>query len=337
MLPARKRPSTGTGRCVPSCATPLEPRQRPCSSRTSARVPDAPVLTTASRACCRSGLGTSWPVPATAALAGAGARANAGVRSSAAAASCTRWIALMTDTSSRSSRIAVLRPSFPAGGRTGSPTRRNLDAKGPGNAAGPAPRPAVPGPTPELAGPRSGSVVRVDGRLLDLHEELGVALGLLHLVEEQLDRLLLLQRVQDAAELPDDGELLGTHQDLLLTGTGGVHVHGREDPLVGELPVELELHVARALELLEDDLVHPGPGLHQGGREDGQRAAVLDVAGGAEEPLRRVQGGGVDTAGQDPPARRSRQVVGPAEAGDRVEQHDHVVTQLHQPLGPLDG
>ena len=32
-----------------------------------------------------------------------------------------------------------------------------------------------------------------------------------------------------------------------------------------------------------------------------------------------------------------RQVVGAAEAGDRVEQHDDVVAQLDEPLGPLDG
>ena len=37
------------------------------------------------------------------------------------------------------------------------------------------------------------------------------------------------------------------------------------------------------------------------------------------------------------PRRRRGQVVGPAEPGDRVEQHDHVVAQLDQPLGPLDG
>jgi hypothetical protein len=79
----------------------------------------------------------------------------------------------------------------------------------------------------------------------------------------------------------------------------------------GELTVELELHVAGALELLEDHLVHPRAGLDQRGREDGERATVLDVAGGAEELLRRVERGGVDTTGQDAAARRGREVVGP--------------------------
>src|SRR6185312_13725043 len=126
-------------------------------------------------------------------------------------------------------------------------------------------------------------------------------------------------------------------QDLFLTGTGRVDVHRGEDALVGELPVELELHVAGALELLEDHLVHAGPGVHQRGGEDGQRAAVLDVAGRTEEALRRVQGGRVDTTGQDAAGGRRGQVVRTAQTRDRVEQHDDVVAQLHQALGALDG
>ena len=78
-------------------------------------------------------------------------------------------------------------------------------------------------------------------------------------------------------------------------------------------------------------------GLDQRGGQDGQRAAVLDVAGGAEEPLRRVERGRVDTTGQDAAAGRRGEVVGAAEPGDRVEQHDDVVAHLDQPLGPLDG
>ena len=77
-------------------------------------------------------------------------------------------------------------------------------------------------------------------------------------------------------------------------------------------------------------------GLDERGGEDRQRAAVLDVARGAEEPLRRVERARVDTAGEDAPAGRGREVVGAAEAGDRVEQDDDVVAQLDQPLGALD-
>src|SRR5690348_13099048 len=182
---------------------------------------------------------------------------------------------------------------------------------------------------------RSGSGTQ--GGLLDLHEELGVALGLAHLLHEQLERLLRLERVQHPAQLPDDLELVRREQDLFLTGARRVHVDRREEPLLRELAAQPQLHVAGALELLEDDLVHPGAGLDQGRGQDRQRAAVLDVAGRAEEPLGRVQRGGVHPTGQDAAAGRGRVVVGPAEAGDVVEQDDHVVAHLYQPLGPLDG
>src|SRR5215469_9133680 len=43
-------------------------------------------------------------------------------------------------------------------------------------------------------------------RLLDHQEELGVALGALHPVHEQLERLLRVERVQYAPQLPDDLE-----------------------------------------------------------------------------------------------------------------------------------
>src|SRR5438132_5316419 len=44
--------------------------------------------------------------------------------------------------------------------------------------------------------------------LLHLQQELGVALGALHPVQEHLKRLLRLQRVEHPAELPDDLQLL---------------------------------------------------------------------------------------------------------------------------------
>ena len=62
-----------------------------------------------------------------------------------------------------------------------------------------------------------------------------------------------------------------------------------------------------------------------------------DVARGAEELARRLQGGGRDPAREGPAAGRSGQVVGPGQPGDGIEQHDHVGAQLDQALGALDG
>src|SRR5215831_1910139 len=180
---------------------------------------------------------------------------------------------------------------------------------------------------------RSGA----DRGLLHLEQELGVALGALHPVHEHLECLLWLERVQHPAELPDDLQLVWGQQQVFLAGAGGVHVDGREDPLVGELPAQPQLHVAGPLELLEDHLVGTGAGLDQGGGEDRDRAAMLDVARRAEEPLRRVERGRVHAPGHDPPAGRGGQVVGAAEPGDRVKQDDHVMAHLGQALGTLDG
>src|ERR1035437_8415729 len=175
------------------------------------------------------------------------------------------------------------------------------------------------------------------GRLLDLHEELDVALGLLEPVNEQLDALLLVEGGQHPAQLPNDLELLVGHQDLLAAGTRGVDVDRREDAALGEVTRQAQLHVAGALELLEDHLVHLGARVDKGGGQDGQRTAVLDVAGRTEETLRRVERAGVDTTRQDPAAGRGCEVVGTAQSSDRVEQYDDVVTHLDQALGPLDG
>ena len=46
-------------------------------------------------------------------------------------------------------------------------------------------------------------------------------------------------------------------------------------PLVGEVAVERQLHVAGAFEFFEDHLIHPAAGVDQASGEDRQRAAVL--------------------------------------------------------------
>src|SRR6266550_5663698 len=135
-----------------------------------------------------------------------------------------------------------------------------------------------------LASPASGSSLRLpasgtEGGLLYLEQELGVALGLAHLLHEQLERLLRLERVQHPAQLPDDLELIRREQDLFLPGARRVHVDRREQPLLRELATQPQLHVAGALELLEDDLVHPGSGLDQGRGRTGSRT-VGPIGGG---------------------------------------------------------
>ncbi len=98
----------------------------------------------------------------------------------------------------------------------------------------------------------------------------------------------------------------------------------------------MDFHVAGALELLVDHVVHPRAGVDQRRGDDGQRAAFLDVARRAEEALGALQRVGVDTAGQHLARRRHDRVVGAGEPRDRVEQDDHVLLVLDQPLGFFD-
>jgi hypothetical protein len=60
----------------------------------------------------------------------------------------------------------------------------------------------------------------------------------------------------------------------------------------------VDFHVAGALELLVDHVVHAAAGVDQGGGDDGQRAAFLDVARRTEEALGLLQGVGVHTTGE---------------------------------------
>src|SRR3981189_571251 len=120
-------------------------------------------------------------------------------------------------------------------------------------------------------------------------QELLVRLGPAHLREQELHRVDGVQRMQELAQDPDPVELLVVHQELLLAGSGAVDVQAGKDALLHQLAVEDDLAVSGPLELLEDDLVHAGAGVHQRGADDGQRPALFGVARGAEEALRLVQ------------------------------------------------
>src|SRR6185437_13787171 len=133
------------------------------------------------------------------------------------------------------------------------------------------------------------------GALLSVHgcEEIGVALGLEQAVAEQLHGLGDRERVQHLAQHPDAVEVVLGDEQLFLAGARALDVNGGEDALVHQLAVEDDLHVAGAFELFEDDLVHAAAGLDQRGGDDGERTALFDVAGRAEEALRPLQGVGV--------------------------------------------
>ena len=88
------------------------------------------------------------------------------------------------------------------------------------------------------------------------HEELGIGARLADAVHEQLHRLHRVVIAQHPAEGAHPLQLFGIQEQLFLAGPGAVDVQGGEDPALGDPPVENDLQVPGALELLEDHLVH---------------------------------------------------------------------------------
>src|ERR1700733_9083265 len=108
-------------------------------------------------------------------------------------------------------------------------------------------------------------------------------------------------------ELPQEPHALQLpvgQEELLLPGRALVDVEAGEDSLLHQLAIEMNLAVPGPLELLEDDLVHARPGVDQRGRDDRERAPLLDVPRGAEEALRLVEGVRVHAPREDLSARR---------------------------------
>ncbi len=68
-----------------------------------------------------------------------------------------------------------------------------------------------------------------------------------------------------AAQEGDALEFLRVIEQFLAPGGGIEDMDRGENPLLGKAAVEVQLHVAGALELLEDDLVHAALGLDEGG------------------------------------------------------------------------
>jgi SAM-dependent methyltransferase len=103
---------------------------------------------------------------------------------------------------------------------------------------------------------RRGAGGRPGNGALDLAEELGVGGGLVGLVQQELEGLLGVEGAEGAAELGGGAVFVGRHQQLVAAGAGRHRVDGRVDALLGQLAAQPQLHVAGALELLEQHVVH---------------------------------------------------------------------------------
>jgi len=139
--------------------------------------------------------------------------------------------------------------------------------------------------------------------------------------------------VQQLAQNPDLLQHIGLDEHLLFAGARPVDVNGGVDPLLCQTPLEVHLHIARALELLVDHLVHARASLNQRRGDDGERAALFNVSCCAKEPLGPVQGVGIHTSGEHLARGGHHRVVGPGQTRDGVEQNDHILLVFDQALG----
>src|SRR5258708_1135937 len=155
-------------------------------------------------------------------------------------------------------------------------------------------------PEENEAWPRGCRRMTTPNQLSALHrlEEFPVRLGVFHLVEQEFDGGELVHRVQQLAQNPHLGELTLVGDQLFLARTGAVDVDRRENTLLGDPPVEMDVAVAGALELFIDHVVHLGPRVDERRGENREAAAFLDVTRRAEETLRALQRICINTACQ---------------------------------------
>ncbi len=127
-------------------------------------------------------------------------------------------------------------------------------------------------------------------------DKVGVGLEPLERFEKLLDLHGWRHVDEPAAQGVDRLELLGVDEQVLLARARGREVDGREQPALGDLAVEDQLHVAGALELLEDHLVAAAAGVHEGRGDDRQRAALFELSRSAEELFGNRQRPAVESA-----------------------------------------
>lgn len=138
-----------------------------------------------------------------------------------------------------------------------------------------------------------------------------------------------------AAEEEDALVFVGVEEEFVAAGAGFDDLDGWKDPHFGDGAIEVQLHVAGAFELLEDEVVHAAFGFDEGGAEDGEAAAFFGVAGGSKEFARFSEGLGIDAAAHGATFSGLEIVVGAGHAGDGVEEDDDIASEFDKALGAV--
>ena len=125
-------------------------------------------------------------------------------------------------------------------------------------------------------------------------------------------------------------------QQLLAPRAGEEDIDCGINALVADLAIEHQLHVSRAFELLENQLVHAAAGFDQSGRHNRERARFFRVARRRENLARNFHRARVNAATHGAAAAAGRVVKRARGAGDGIEQNEDVLPGFDQALGALD-
>ncbi len=99
--------------------------------------------------------------------------------------------------------------------------------------------------------------------------------------------------------------------------------------MVRDLTRKIDLHIPRALEFFEDQLVHAAPGIDQDRRKDRKRSSVFDLARGTKNTARDFHRPDIHTAGKRPTAGPLLRVMHTSKTGQGIHQHHDIPSGQH--------
>ena len=166
-------------------------------------------------------------------------------------------------------------------------------------------------------------------------EEFGVGAGVLEIADEDFHGLGGGEFRELAAEKKDALVFVGVEEEFVAAGSGFDDLNGWKNPHFGDGAVEVQLHVAGAFKLFEDEVVHAAFGFDKGGAEDGEAAAFFGVAGGSKKFAGLGEGLGIDAAAHGATFAGLEVVVGAGHAGDGVEEDDDIASEFDEALGTV--
>ena len=138
-----------------------------------------------------------------------------------------------------------------------------------------------------------------------------------------------------AADEEDALVFVGVQEEFVAAGAGFDDLDGWKDSHFGDGAIEVQLHVAGAFELLEDEVVHAAFGFDEGGAEEGEATAFFGVAGSSEEFAGFGEGLGIDAAAHGAAFAGLEVVVGAGHASDGIEEDDDIAAEFNEALGAV--